>query len=247
MPGKWKIPFVSVLAALVVFAAMCADNPALAGKKDYEFARGLLKRKWYDMAEKVFRELKDKGENDDLRRKGVLGCIEVLKKRAEDEPDPETKKKLFNEAIKRYKDFLAGSADINAQFNLAELLKTKGKEFIDLAREQEDAKEKADLQKEAQEAFIEAVDLIKGFVDKMQEIVKKKGGIDELSNEEKDQLQRGSFYHAELYYEMAKIYEGSLDKKMEFLNKAIFLFEEFLWDWEGYVSAFHAYVNKGLC
>jgi len=228
-------------------AAMFADNPALAGKKDYEFARGLLKRKWYDMAEKVFRELADKGENDELRKKGLLGCIEVLKKRAEDEPDPEKKKKLFNEAIKRYKDFLSGSADINAQFNLAELLKTKGKEFIDLARDEEDPKEKAKLQKEAQEAFVEAVDLIKGFVDKMEEIKEKKGGIDGLSNEEKDQAQRGSFYHAELYYEMAKIYEGSRDKKMEFLNKAIVLFEEFLWDWEEFVSAFHAYVKKGLC
>jgi tetratricopeptide (TPR) repeat protein len=237
----------AALGVVSVFLLL-APSDALGGKKDYEFARGLLARKWYDMADKVFKDLEQNGRNEDEKNKGRLGQIEVLKHLAEDESDAEKKKKLFEEAIRRYKDFLQGSSDINAQFNLAELLKTKGIEFTKLAQEEGvDDKQKKSLQDEAQKAFTEAVDLIAAFVAKMQKIVTKKGSIDDLNAEEKDQLQKGSFYHAELHLEMAKIFEGSAAKKNEILNKAIELFEEFLWDWEEYVSAFHAYIKKGLC
>ncbi len=229
---------------------------ALCGPGDADFGKGLLRRKWFDLAEQVFRDLSQNGRTDDERRAGNLGRIEVLKVRAEDESDIEKKKALFEEAALRFRKYLEVSQDPDAQFSLAELLKEKGMEFAGLAGNAEDEKEKKALEEEALKAFTEAEGLLKEVAGKLKSEVDAAGGLEgeqdenrgtELSDDMKDRYQRAAYYRADLNYEMSKIFEGNMEKKISALKEAIRLFVDFIWTFDGYVSTFYAYIRKGQC
>jgi tetratricopeptide (TPR) repeat protein len=198
------------------------------------------------MAEQIFRGLSKSGATQEIRNKGELGLINVLKVRAENEPDPDAKKKLFDEAIQKYKGFLKGKTDPQALFNLAELLKSKGVDFTREIKLAEDEETKKDLVKEAHDAFEEAVNLVKDFLDK---ITSQMGemGIEDLKPDEFDQLRNAMFNHADLHYLMAQVFSGAQDKKVEILNKSVILFEEFIWEFEDFGQAYLAYVQMGRC
>ncbi|MHC5039451.1 MAG: hypothetical protein ACYTHM_19270, partial [Planctomycetota bacterium] len=232
----------AVLAALMAVTA----HEAIAASDDYEFGQGLLKRKWYDLAELVFRKLSDQGATQELRNKGELGLINVLKTRAENEPNPDAKKKLFDEAITKYKDFLKGKTDPQALFNLAELLKAKGVDFTQQIKIAEVEEKKKELIKEAHTAFQEAVTLIKDFLASTKAKLAGKE-LEELTEEERTQLRNAMFNYADLHYLMAQVFEGSKEKKNEILQKADELFEEFIWEFEDYGQAYLGYIQRGRC
>jgi tetratricopeptide (TPR) repeat protein len=245
--ARWARALGILFAALAVLA-VSPRGAAAVDKDDFEFARGLLKRRWYDLAEKVFRELSQKGDSQDLKNKGDLGLIDVLKKRAEDESDAAAKKKYFEEAIAKYKDFLKGKTDPQALFNLAELLKTKGTEFTTQIRLAEKEEDKKNYEKEAATAFEEAVGLLKDFIEKMEKVKADKGGeLENLTEEEQEQLRNAMFSHADLHLLMGKVYEGQRDKKIEALKKADELFEKFIWEFEDYGQAWLGYLKRGQC
>ncbi|MHC4597457.1 MAG: hypothetical protein ACYS47_00480 [Planctomycetota bacterium] len=235
------------LAIGVACGVLAASAPvALADSEDYDFGQGLLKRRWYEMAEQVFRNLSKTGATQELRNRGELGLINVLKVRAENESDPEKKKALFDEAIEKYKDFLKGKTDPQALFNLAELLKSKGVDFTREIKLAEEEEAKKGLIKEAHTAFEEAVNLVKDFLDKIQSKMGE-GGIESLKADEVEQLRNAMFNHADLHYLMAQVFSGSQEKKVEILNKAVILFEEFIWEFEDFGQAYLGYIQMGRC
>lgn len=245
LSARWA-PCLVWMCALALLLGAATQAGAEENQEEYEFGKGLLKRHWFDMAQKVFRDLTSSGASQDLRNKGELGLIDVLKTQAEAEEDPELKKKLFDEAISKYKNFLKGNTDPQALFNLAELLKSKGTDFTTQIRLSTDEEEKKTLIKEAHDAFEEAVGLVKNFLDKINE-KKDKVGMEGLSEEEQNQRRNAMFNHADLHYLMAQVFEGSKEKKVEILRKADLLFEEFIWDYEDYGQAYLAYIQRGRC
>ncbi|MHC5039002.1 MAG: tetratricopeptide repeat protein [Planctomycetota bacterium] len=230
-----------VIVSMAVFL-----SPARSGEptaEDAAFARNLLRRGFPDLAETVFRRISEKADHSDLQARGERGLIDVLRYQAEKERDPGRKKRLFDEAIRRYRSFLADRKDPLALFYLAELLKAKGLDFTREIKRTGKGKKEA-LQKEAVSAFREAIALLQEYLESLQKEMKNQE-IDSLPPEDRERYRIAKFTRAELHFHMAQVYDGAGEKRGDWLRKADALFHAFQWDDEDSALAYLAYILRG--
>jgi tetratricopeptide (TPR) repeat protein len=213
------------------------------GSVDERLGRRLLERGWLDMAEKVFTRQARSGATESVRRRGERGLIEILKERALRVAEPARKKELFDKAVTRFRDFLKRADDPKARFHLAELLKVRALDLVSAqAREGGQG-----WRKEGVSSFREAISLMTRTVKDLQEEAEKRGGVEKLAPDHLRLLQRASFYRAELHFAMSALFPRAAPERVQFLRDALHAFGEYVWDWEGYVSAYHAYIYLGRC
>ena len=124
--------FVLSILLLVVSAPF-----AEAGRKDdFDFAQGLVDRKYYDLAKQEFEKIIADGDRPaELRADGELGLALLLKAQARDASQDRKKKTdeiiaVFGDAESRFDKFLESYPNhpklTDARFEVAGLLQDKG-------------------------------------------------------------------------------------------------------------------------
>jgi len=239
--------FGSILGFLIVALAFSA-HPAGAGEHgdDEALARGLLRRGYLDLAEERFRALAGNSGDPELKARSRLGLIEVLQARAERELDPAAKKAFYDEALRKYRAFLEGREDPEALFKLAGLLRAKGMDFAREALRAEDGKQKEALNRESRKAFNEAASLFARYLESYES---RFGDVDfdKAPKEEASRFRNASYNHADLHFHVAMTFDPGKGKWTETLKKADALFEEFIWNFEGFAQAYLAFIQRGRC
>ncbi|MHC4777730.1 MAG: tetratricopeptide repeat protein [Planctomycetota bacterium] len=216
------------------------------GADEEELARAYLERGMLDLADDAFRKMVREGKSEGVRHKGELGLIDVLKRKAEIEPDPERAKALIGEAVERYRAFLKkGHGDPWAYTKLGGILKEKGLSLSRRARALE-GEAKAAMYAAAAGAFEEAIG---GFTEALKWVERTHGpGVPEEAPVRVQELRRDAlFERADLHLYLARAWSEDPEKARETRHKAYGLLEEVVWDYEEFGIGYLATNRMGTC
>jgi len=246
----------AVLLGLALIVALSAVAQA-ARNDDFDFAQGLVRLKYYDLAKEAFEEIiSDTGRTANQRANGELGLAMLLKAQAGDmagDMKSETDKTLalFDEAEGRFDKFLSNNRGhvkvIDARFDVGLLLQAKGT-FLSTRAETETDKAES-LKSAAEGAFDQAVDLFKGVADSLE------AKADEMSTSELEtekgsmtvwNSKRARFYEAVCHYNKGILYEEGGAEREGTLERANELLLDFVWDNEDNILGAYAYLYLGL-
>ena len=160
---------VGVLPALAV-AFLFSGSIARAQGKDQELADGLLRVRYFDLAEFLYR--RGIAEGGASKAAGELGLVKLLKHKARNERDPEVQKRLFDEAIKKFESIGGGASSIDAKFQLGDLLAEKGESAIHQMEVADDETLREQLRREAIDAYTKVNEL---FTEVVKDYAKRAG------------------------------------------------------------------------
>ncbi|MEN8148359.1 MAG: hypothetical protein ABFS86_00965 [Planctomycetota bacterium] len=234
--------FIAILALAVV------ATTAHAGRSDdFEFAQGLMDRKYYDLAKEQFEKIvNDTSRSGEEQAAGGLGLAMLLKNQAADgrgDPtqDPADVLKIFAEAEARFDTFLTDfpnhpKRDI-ARFEVGGLLYTKGLFLRDLI--EKEPEKVAEYRAQAETAFDAAIDLFKEVADNLEEKAENDAKHDWPSR-------RARFFELAATYDKGMVYEAGTAERQGVLQKCIKMCENFIWDNEENLLGGFAYMYWGL-
>ncbi len=246
----------AVLFGLAILVALPAVAEA-ARDDDFDFAEGLVRLKYYDLAKEQFeRIIGDTGRSGAERANGELGLALLLKAQAADmmlSPKSETDATLalFDEAETRFDKFLSNNPShpkrTDARFEVGLLLQAKGTFLSGRADKEPDKAES--LKSAAEGAFDQAVDLFKGVADALEERLDDMSTAD-LENPRAQMMEwnskRARFYESVCHYNKGILYEEGGAEREGTLKNAIELLTDFVWDNEDNILGAYAYLYLGL-
>lgn len=241
------------IAFLIAFTLPFLSSSAQARPDDGDFALGLAERGYWDLAEEVCEKItKDPNRTEAQRIEGILLRLKIKRMRADEEPNPEEREKLFGEAIDAFRDFLENPSYATtthaseAQFELGDLLLSKGSTIIAQLEREEDPKKKEDIRRRAVAVFKEAMELYEKATEAFKSFAEEK---DKAKRELMEMRYIKARYMAALtLYHCAFVYDRG-PKRRNMFNKAREDFVRFIEDFEGhaYAVAMHAYIQLSLC
>ncbi len=245
-------------AVLVVFI-LCGAESLLSAKPkdDIEFALGLAKRRYFDMAEHVCEQVRKNPaatESDKAELQMVSGNI--LRLQADAENNPEKREQLLERAIRQFETFINGAAGSDerkteARFTVGELLTQRGRVLGEKYRQETDPAAKANAREMADSRFKKAEEYFQKMIDFYLELADKKGvAIDDDINlmEARRLLPTCKYYHALLYERGSAEHKKLLSSDPAAMPKgAVALFLEFIESYEGMLSAYDSGIVLGLC
>lgn len=245
----------SVLAGVAI-GMMAAAGPAQADiADDLKLADGLLRYRLYDMAKLVF-DRAVKGGSPDEQLEGKLGLVKLLKVQALNERDPERQKELFDQAIKKFQELLKGGGaggNIDAKFQLADLLTEKGMALITQLEIADSEEEREKARTEALDVFAQVNGLFEEVVNdyrpKWQEAKDPESGeLDpKIFDPAKEQdLIKAWLLQGESLYHRGNINTDKRGREQD-LKKAVTSLEAFIWEFEDRIVGFWAYITQGRC
>ncbi len=233
----------SAIAAGFAFLLLAA-KPAGAGDR-FKYADGLANLRYFELATKEFEAMiSDSKLSEEERAAGRLGLAKVKKLEAQFEPDALKRLEAFREAQKTFQDFIEKGRShpryLLAIFEYAELLQNKSEliaEIVDQEIEDVPIDRKA-LQEDANASIASAQENLKVVI-----------GILEANpsrNPDEDlQLEKARFYQAINYFFLARVYERGTFEWSSNLKKSAEACENYVWDYEGRISAYYALLYKG--
>jgi len=235
---------ITVVVLLTVLASF-AD----AGREDdFDFAQGLVERKFYDLAEEQFQAIiDDRTRPPEQQAAGELGLALLHKAKATDamgDSDREAKEvlDLFDRAEDRFDQFLAGYPNhpkrITAKFEVGNLLQSKGTYITNrLDKEPEETVE--ELKKTAETSFEQAIDLFREVAQILEDQA-------EEGSQEDWNSRRARFFEAVAHYYKGLLYEAGGAERQGVLDRAATLLEDFVWSNEENILGGYAYLYWGL-
>ena len=228
---------------------------AEAGRKDdFDFAQGLVDRKYYDLAKKEFEKIIADGDRPaELRANGELGLALLLKAQAKDASQDSKKTTqeivdVFGDAESRFDKFLESYPNhpkrTDARFEVAVLLQDKGIFLTTRMAKPEEAENADALRRSAEEAFDLAIDIFGETADQYEAIVEDDGE----DAEKYDWLaRRVRFFHGVCHYYKGRLYDAGTAERRQILEKAVDLLTDFVWENEDNILGGYAYFYLGLC
>jgi hypothetical protein len=240
----------------VAAGMLLAGAPAQADiKDDLKLADGLLRYRMYDMAKFIFDRAVKNGSADE-KLAGQLGLVKLLKVQALNERDPERQKELFDQAIKQFQELLKGGSkggNIDAKFQLADLLTEKGMALITQMEQAEVEADREAARKEALDVFSEVNTLFEEVVNdyrpKWEEAKDMETGeLDpKIFDPAKEaDLIKGWLLKGESLYNRGRINTDKRSREQD-LKKAVESLDEFIWEFEDRIVGFWAYITQGRC
>ncbi len=243
------------VTGLAVAFLLALSVSATAGRKDdFDFAQGLVQRKYYDLAREQFeRIVKDPSRSSEEKAEGELGLAMLLKAQADEaKTDPrkpvEEVLKLFEQAEAGFDKFLTTYARhprlTEAKFLVGQLLQAKG-DFLS-KRISEDPALKDKYEKLAEDAFDAAIDL---FDQSRSDLEEKLDGLDERDPRYPTvewAAKRAAFFHAVVHYYKGILYPPESAERQGVLGKFLKLIEDFEWDNEENLLGGYGYLYWGL-
>jgi tetratricopeptide (TPR) repeat protein len=245
----------SVLAG-VAMAVMGSALPARADiADDLKLADGLLRFRMYDMARMVFDRAVTKGSSAE-QLEGKLGLVKLLKVQALNERDPERQKELFDQAIKQFQELLkggGGGGNIDAKFQLADLLTEKGMALITQLEQADSDADREAARTEALEVFSQVNTLFEEVVNDYRPKWEEAKDLDtgELDPKIFDpakeaDLIKGWLLQGESLYHRGRINTDKRSREQD-LKKAVESLDDFIWEFEDRIVGFWAYITQGRC
>src|SRR5688572_13974965 len=154
--GSW-------LGALVVLTAQAADDKGILGKDDLDFARGLSRIGWTDLAEGVCSAIEKHRSGDSIGAQSLR--IDIQFDMALREPDLKKRKDLLQEVLKAKNEFINKHADASqsasALDTLPDLCRFIGDSLSTLIEKEEDAGAQTALRLESEALFGPAESLLR--------------------------------------------------------------------------------------
>ncbi|MHC4473516.1 MAG: tetratricopeptide repeat protein, partial [Planctomycetota bacterium] len=242
-------------AAFLLVAVVVAE----AGREDdFDFAQGLVERKFYDLAKEEFQKIiDDTSRTGDERANGELGLALLLKAQASDARTDSKKSAeeilgLFDEAESRFDKFLSEFTNHpkldKAKFEVGNLLWAKGDFLAKRIKREPDKAES--YRKIAELAFDTAIDLFKEVAQKLEarvdELLEDLDEDDPRVAEAEWSMKRAQFFHVVSYYYKGLIYPEDSEDRRGVLSKAVERIDEFVWDNEDNILGGYAYLYYAL-
>ena len=234
------------IIAMLVLATVATY--AQAGRSDdFEFAEGLMARKYYDLAKEQFEKIvNDSSRSGEEQAAGNLGLAMLLKNQAADargdsSQDPVEVLKIYADAEARFDSFLGNFPNHSkrdvARFEVGGLLYTKGLYLRDLI--DKEPEKVAEYRSGAEQAFDAAIDLFKEVADILEEKADEDQKFDWPSR-------RARFFELAATYDKGMIYEAGSSERQGVLRKCIKMCEDFIWNNEENLLGGFAYMYWGL-
>ncbi len=234
------------LAALA--ACLLAVEGARAQKTDYDFARGLAQRGYFDLAEEVLnRAGQDPKATADQKALNRLGLAVILKQAAETETDADEKVKKYRDAERTFDSVMKelGSSHpryYDAVFESGDLLQRKGTYVARQLGEEKDSGKRKTLQTEAKQAFEQAM---KQFSKMVEHFAPER----EKSEEAELEWEKARYHQAINPYFLAQTEEkGSLEREV-LLKRAAEALNDLMWELSRPDDPvqFYCLIFKGKC
>ncbi|MDQ7780897.1 MAG: hypothetical protein RDV41_14465, partial [Planctomycetota bacterium] len=240
------------ISALWPIAASYADV-----KDDIDFALGLAKRKYFDMAREV-RDSIEKNPAATVAEKAELQMVsaQILRLEAEADPDPEKREKLLEDAIGQLEKFIAGAQGsvqriTEARFTVGDLLTQRGRILTDRYQRETDPTQKAKFRQDAETRFKKAEDYFQKMIEYYEKLADEQGvAINDDVNlmEARRLLPTCKYFHSLLYGRGTPEQKKLLSEDPQVFPKgAVALFVEFIESYEGSLSAYEVSIYLGLC
>jgi len=228
------------LAALLAIAAIAL--PAAAGDR-FRYASGLADLRYFDLAAAEFRAMTaDASLPAADRAAGRLGLARVRKLEASAEPDGLKRLAAFREAEAGFLEFVASGAEhplyLLAVFELAECLQDRSALIADILEQDVEGVDAAGLRADAARSISLARDRLREAIDLLERIPSR-------SAEDEARLEKAKFYSAIQPYFLARVAERGGPEWRRSLLDAERACEDYVWAFEGRLSAYHALLYKG--
>lgn len=219
-----------------------AALPAAAGDR-FKYADGLANLRYFDLATAEFQAMiADTKLSEEERAAGRLGLAKVKKLEAQFEPDGLKRLAAFQEAQKSFQEFIdkgrAHPRYLLAIFEFAELLQNKAELIADIVEQEIEGVDLKKLQEDANQAITLAQENLKQVIELLE-------ANPSRSADEELQLEKAKFYQAINYYFLARVYKRGDFEWSSNLKKATQACEDYVWEFEGKISAFYALLYKG--
>lgn len=238
---------------LIVFFLCSVELQLLADPKDdIEFALGLARRGYFEMAEQICEKVrKDPAATESDKAELQLVSGNILRLQAAAEGNAEKREQLLERAIQQFETFINGVAGseerkMEARFTVGELLMQRGRVLGEKYKQETDPAARSRTREAATSRFKKAEEYLQKMIEfTVKEAERKKIPIeDDLDLMEARRLLPLCKYYHSLLYE-----RGSAEhKKLLSGNEgAIQLLLEFVKSYEGLPSAYDAGIVLGLC
>lgn len=221
----------------VSFAAPPRDD-------DFDFAQGLMDRKFYDLAREQFQRIISEAKTTEQKANGELGLALLLKAQAgemqnESKREPAEVLDVFQQAEDKFDSFLKTYPNhpkkVDAQFEIGNLLRMKGAYLTRLVEEKADKAE--EYRAAADKAFGTAIDLF-------QEVSTRLEGREDP--EADWNRRKATYFHAVTHYDRGLLYPEGSSERRSLLEKSCDLLIDFIWDNEENILGGYAYFFYGL-
>jgi tetratricopeptide (TPR) repeat protein len=236
------------------FALLALSSCLLAGATmaradatDFEYAKGLMNRGYFDLAEAEFLRMRsDESLSSDQQVEGELGLCYLKAKiaiqayegrRPGVDPDPIIKK--FEAAQAAFNAFFSAHGGhgkiIEAKFELGRLLQNLGALLRSLIEESKDPSELAEYKRLAENAFDEAIALYEAVIQEYE------------GNEAQEfTYSLARFWKGIAIYNKGLIYPEDDLSRRSTLGTAKVHWEEFIWEYDGFLMGAYGYMYMGL-
>lgn len=222
--------------------AAAAALPASAGDR-FKYADGLANLRYFDLSTAEFQSMiADAKLSEEERAAGRLGLAKVKKLEAQFEPDGLKRLAAFQEAQKSFQEFIdkgrAHPRYLLAIFEFAELLQNKAELIADIVEQEIEGVDLKKLQEDANQAITLAQENLKQVIELLE-------ANPSRNPDEELQLEKAKFYQSINYYFLARVYKRGDFEWSSNLKKATQACEDYVWEFEGKISAFYALLYKG--
>lgn len=233
-----SFPLAAGLFAATLACGTAAPRSAFA-KDEANFAKGLAQRGFISLAE----EMCDRIEKDPKIAKSEKDQLDsiraaLLKSKIDVERDPVKKDTLLDQAIDKYKNAVkANPADINAQFDLGDLLVMKGRNLTAAIERESDGKKITDLRNRADSILREAENYFAALIGVF--------SAQKPSDVQKQNLIRSRYQLPVAQFHHALAFEKGKPEREKALKDCIKNVTDFLWDYDQYIVAYDLRVYQG--
>jgi hypothetical protein len=166
----------------------------------------------------------------------------VKKLEAQFESDGLKRLSAFQEAQKSFQEFIDKGRShpryLLAIFEFAELLQNKAELIADIVDQEVEGVDLKTLQADANQSITIAQENLKQVIELLE-------AIPSRNPDEELQLEKATFYRAINFYFLARVYKRGEFEWSSNLKKAAQHCEDFVWEFEGKISAFYALLYKG--
>jgi len=246
------------LLLVVCFAAVTRPLWAATAKDDFDFALGLMKREYYDLAEVQYRRIKETaGISAQERGEAALGLADLLLKAADAAPAGEKREEVLGRAAVELRQFLKSNPS-HAQANsrrirLGAVQLGRANIITAMFLNSDDKNTKATLRKKADPLFKDALasfekaaeDIGRQFKSRSDKArtAKEKRKLEPLKAEMLQAQVQTSWAH----YFRSKLYPDNASTRKSALTAGLNGFDKFAVAYRSYLITLSAKRGSGLC
>ncbi len=241
MPHPSRIyPILLLAFFLISFSATAqeSDQPKSIIQDDLEFARGLARFRYFDLADEFVAEIKKGRLTDEEEITLQLTNAQILKWAAEYSTSRKERREFYKQAIERFKDYTQYNTD-HAEYNktridLAVVLQNQGRFLGEGMELTKDPEIKQALKEEASSAYRESVMLFNDVARNLEKRAEayETDGEQDLADKCLRQSAEADYKRGVAYYHFALIFDKRDDSvnREDYLNSAIETLDEYIWE-----------------